>query len=618
MVKLFSIAILILCLQNVVAQAQFEKIYGGSRSDNAQNIKQTADGGFIIGGNTKSFGQGNTSTYDFYLIKIDANGIQQWANAYGTANMDIANAVDILPNGNYMISGYTINPGNVYYDFAVVLNPSGTMVWQQQFGAAVAEISFDGIATTGNQTVLVGATYQTGDANIYFVKASPTGVLTTSSFITQPGNQTGWAIKRTTDGGYIVCGNSNSPTNGGTDIYLAKTDSNFNLTWQKNFGGVNNDYGYDVIENAGNFYVLGYYDTQTAPALTLIKTDASGNMIWTKHPARNFGDIGNQIIPTTGGFMIAGYTNTLDKANEMLLMKINLNGDTVYTTHFGGSGNDAAFGIASVSTGGFVVSGQYEKATNNQDFYVVRTDANGNPGCPTTTSFTVSPASVCEDQLVSFSNTTVSSQPFTWQMDGNSFASTRDAAQYFSASGFHNISLLCCAVSSAQAITVHPKPATDFTQTINGNSVTFNMVTGLNAQSQIWNFGDGSATSTQASPTHTYTNLGTYWATLTVVNTNGCDSTISKQVVLFTHVSETQTEFETTLFPNPLTSISEINTRDNGEVKLQLMDVTGKIVLQQSFFQNTSIQKDQLQSGIYFLKLIHSNGETEMIKLVVE
>ncbi|MEJ7683266.1 MAG: PKD domain-containing protein [Segetibacter sp.] len=89
-----------------------------------------------------------------------------------------------------------------------------------------------------------------------------------------------------------------------------------------------------------------------------------------------------------------------------------------------------------------------------------------------------------------------------------------------------------CKDSIIKAVTVLPKPATDFSATNNDScnsplNVTFNNITN-NAVLYEWNFGDGTTSSLQ-NPQHTYLSVGNYTVTLVATNSNGCRDTIVKQ-----------------------------------------------------------------------------------------
>ncbi len=83
---------------------QWAKIYGGTDWDEARSVQQTSDGGYIVAGYTRSFGAGGG---DLFLIKTDANGNVQWAKTYGGGSYDHAFSVRQTSNGGYIVAGQT-------------------------------------------------------------------------------------------------------------------------------------------------------------------------------------------------------------------------------------------------------------------------------------------------------------------------------------------------------------------------------------------------------------------------------------------------------------------------------------------------------------------------------
>ncbi|HLC83502.1 MAG TPA: T9SS type A sorting domain-containing protein [Bacteroidia bacterium] len=143
-----------------------------------------------------------------------------------------------------------------------------------------------------------------------------------------------------------------------------------------------------VIEDSlGEYLILGQEITGSYRAINFIKADINGDTLWTKSFPRNqyayYTGYSNSLIETKdNGYTFGGTViNLLDTTNEgdALLVKLDNNLDTLWTKQFGGTALDVANISIECSDSGFVLIGSTNSYGSGQsDFYMVKTDNNGN------------------------------------------------------------------------------------------------------------------------------------------------------------------------------------------------------------------------------------------------
>ncbi len=180
------------------------------------------------------------------------------------------------------------------------------------------------------------------------------------------GDDYGYSIRQTTDGGYIIAGCTHYGFFEGDsgDVYLIKTDSLGDTLWTKAFGGDFNDVGYSVCQTTDGGYIIAgctncFYEGNSGDVY-LIKTDSLGDTLWTKTFGGNFNDIGYSVCQTTDeGYIITGYTNySFERSSgDVYLIKTDSLGDTLWTKTFGGDGADCGYSVCQALDGGYTVTG---------------------------------------------------------------------------------------------------------------------------------------------------------------------------------------------------------------------------------------------------------------------
>ncbi|MFH1320322.1 MAG: SprB repeat-containing protein, partial [Bacteroidota bacterium] len=366
-----------LCDFETPPEQTFQKVYHGTYDDYAYSIQQTSDGGYIVAGNTASFGSGSQ---DVYLIKLNDIGDTMWTKVYGGSADDWGTSVQQTSDAGYLVTGYTESFGAGGKDIYMIrTNNLGDTIWTKTYGSAGWDMAYSAIETNDNGYIITG---MIGFVACLIKTDSDGDTLWTRKF---GGGDYGRSVLQTSDGGYVMAGYTDNFGAGSNDVLLVRTDGNGDMLWTKVFGGAGLDNGYSVKQTAdGGFAVMAitYSFGAGNSDFYLIRTDASGNLLWSKIYGSTSNDEGIDFDQTPdGGFVMTGHVNIFGPSHY--LIRVDLNGNLAWTKKFGGDGSETAQSVISTADRGYILTGYSTSFTNgSKDFYVVKTDADGNSfGC---------------------------------------------------------------------------------------------------------------------------------------------------------------------------------------------------------------------------------------------
>ncbi|MBA7479845.1 hypothetical protein ES707_15286 [subsurface metagenome] len=231
---------------------EWEKSFGGSDREDGEAVQQTTDGGYIIVGSTYSYGAGRI---DCYLVKTDASGNMEWEKTFGGSGWEEAFDVRQTTDGGYILAGYT---GDVYCDvYLVKTDASGNMEWEKTIDGGEDDLAYAVEQTTDGGYIIAGETssYGADYGDVYLVKTDASGNKEWDKTFGGSDYDMAGSLQQTTDGGYIIAGFTVSYGVNG-DGYLVKTDASGNMEWEKTIGGSETDYAYSVRQTTDGGYIM--------------------------------------------------------------------------------------------------------------------------------------------------------------------------------------------------------------------------------------------------------------------------------------------------------------------------------------------------------------------------
>jgi hypothetical protein len=305
---------------------EWERSLGGTGYESARDVEQTADGGYIVLGETNSTDGGVVAgfggTKDIWILKFDGVGNLQWQKRYGGSGLDIGNHIALMSDGSYLIAASSSsNDGNVtgnhgtggYTDALMMkISANGALQWSKCFGGSKNEELLD-------FKIIDGKIFAAGFAN-------------------------------SIDGDI-------PPSQKNYDVWLLALDQNGNKIFSKIYGGSQNDVAYSMaVGNDGSLTLAGYTTSDDGEVTGakgsqdywVINISQQGDLHWQKDLGGSDAEYANSVITDNdGGYIVAGisYSNDGDVTGargkgDYWVIKFNSSGSVAWKQNFGGSGND--------------------------------------------------------------------------------------------------------------------------------------------------------------------------------------------------------------------------------------------------------------------------------------
>jgi len=360
----------------------FKKTFGGPGDDWGAGVHQTNDGGFIITGSTGSYAPGDSNVH---IIKIDANGNEQWTRHFDDINTgEWGCSVRQTTDGGYIIIGTTFYMNGNTDAMLIKTDGSGNEIWSRTYDRSdsTSDYGYSVLQTNDGGYILSGRISPTedSDSNAYVLKTDEEG---NEQWRTLAFDRWGLTVAQTSDGGYIV-GRYFYP--GGPAGEISKIDATGKVSWNTQIENYTNIINYTQQTDDGGYMVIGEsHGRHTSPGVShLVKTDAQGNVVWAKtYP----GDIDSCLLHFTGrqtsdgGYIMIGTAEGKENdslQSELYLIKADADGKQEWIKTFGGPGYQSGNSVQQTSDGGYVIIGRTRPSdAEDYDIWIIKTDENG-------------------------------------------------------------------------------------------------------------------------------------------------------------------------------------------------------------------------------------------------
>ncbi|HEX5455988.1 MAG TPA: hypothetical protein VFW77_01340 [Candidatus Saccharimonadales bacterium] len=297
----------------------------------------------------------------------DASGQPTFIKGWGGSGDDYGESMVQTSDGGYAVTGTTTSFGAGSGDlYLAKYSAAGNLDWSKTWGGAGDDEGWSVKQTSDGGYIVTGFSVNSfGNINprMALLKYDSSGNITWSKMWGYPGVDQGFSVIQTSDGGYAVTGTTTSFGAGNYDLFIAKFASNGALSWSKTWGGTDVDTGYSIIQTSdGGYAVTGYTISfgigGGTEDMMIIKYDSSGNMSWSKTWGGAGYEEGHAIVQTSdGGYAITGRENSWGAGNyDMILVKFTSSGNFSWSRLWGDAAGDRAEAIVQTSDGGLVIA----------------------------------------------------------------------------------------------------------------------------------------------------------------------------------------------------------------------------------------------------------------------
>lgn len=367
-------------------QETFQKTISEAGLDYCYDLLQTEDEGFMVAGEINT-----TSKRDYLLIKLNKHGIVTMLKKYGNSGNNIGQSGCPTSDGGYIIGGSSDSFELDNWDIGIIKTDSlGDTLWTKRycdFGGSNDEF-IKVIRQTKDGGYIIGGVVLEfyNNSDFFLLKTDSIGNVEWLKIIGSNKYDELGMLEQTNDSGFVVIGLIEPASTIYSGAYVFKTDKFGNIIWHKLISRFDdvidgrsihqlNDNSYIMLGVTGNWYM-------DLSNIFVARLNEQGDTLWTKSFGDTLGEyVYSSTITSDNGLLINGFSKKPGRDYDFFTMKIDYNGDTIWTKVYGGYLQDWAFGSAQASDGGYLIGGHSTSFGYDRDIYIVKTDDYGNSGC---------------------------------------------------------------------------------------------------------------------------------------------------------------------------------------------------------------------------------------------
>ena len=290
----------------------------------------------------------------------------------------------IMPLTNITGETSKIQSQNLQNNITINQN-AGEIEWELTLGGIGFDACYSSKETDDGEYIFAGGSYSFGPglSDVWILKTNIAGDILWNKTYGGPRNESCYSLQKTSDDCYVVTGKTKVVEPDNFDVLLMKIDDDGNELWNKTYGGEEFDAGWwveptldDGLIIVGITYSKGIGEGD----IWVIKTNAAGDIIWDEtYGGPHYESAEEVLVLADGTFIIVGYTESYGSGDrDLWIFKIDSNGDLIWEKIYGGNLDDEGWSIESCEYNSYFIFGRtYSFGAGNQDFWLIKTDDNG-------------------------------------------------------------------------------------------------------------------------------------------------------------------------------------------------------------------------------------------------
>ncbi len=379
-----ALSFFLLLASMIIASAQpnpatlWTRTFGGPGSSKAFDVQLTSDGGYILAGYTDEFGAG---LFDMYVIKIDSLGDTLWTRTYGGREFENAQAIQETTDDGFIIVGQTNSYGVGLDDFFLVkIDSGGDTLWTRVFGTSYDDRAYAVQQTIDGGYIIAGSTRTSTSSNsdILVLKTDSLGNYIWSSIYGGNASENVNSVFQISNDEFIIGGNTYSYGLGYSEFYLLMIDSYGDTLWTRTYGTEYYEEAFSTQPTLdGGYIMVGNFEyPEEVRGIYIVKTNSFGDTMWTRIIEDSISTYtrAKAIYQTTdGGYIIAGEIIG-PFYGYFYVIKTNEIGQIQWSRSYPYEEYTRAYSIKQTSDNGYIIAGKAgHDFFPNKDVYIIKT-----------------------------------------------------------------------------------------------------------------------------------------------------------------------------------------------------------------------------------------------------